>query len=80
VRDQVSHPCTTTGKLQFCIFLCLFFYIWEGKRKYFGLNDSKHCLNLICSSFDHECHSDLSVWSPSISRSISCPHILALCH
>jgi hypothetical protein len=40
--------------------------IWDGKTKDFGLKDSKNSLNLIYSLFDHECHSDLLVSSPSI--------------
>jgi hypothetical protein len=34
--------------------------LWDGKSKDFGLNNSKHSLNLIYSWFCHECHSDLS--------------------
>jgi hypothetical protein len=49
------------------------FFIWDGKAQDFGLNDSKHSLNLIYSSFHHECHSDLlvsswSVWILSTAR------------
>jgi hypothetical protein len=40
--------------------------IWDGKTKDFGLNNSKHSLNLVNSWFHHECHSDLLVLSPSI--------------
>jgi hypothetical protein len=35
--------------------------IRDGKTKDFGLNESKHSLNLIYSWFYHECHSDLLV-------------------
>jgi hypothetical protein len=40
-------------------FVCLIFmvFIWDGKTKYFGLNNSKHSPNLIYSWFHHECHS-----------------------
>jgi len=44
------------AKLQFFIFWYLGFLIWDGKIKDFGLNDSKHSLNLICSWSHHECH------------------------
>jgi len=40
--------------------------IQDWKTKDFGLNDNKHSLNLICSWFHHEYHSDLLVLSPSI--------------
>jgi hypothetical protein len=42
------------------------FFIWDGKAKDFGLNNSKHSPNLICSWFHYECHSDLLVSSPSV--------------
>jgi hypothetical protein len=54
--------CTHTAqltKLQFCIFSSLGFLIWDGKTKYFGLNNSKHSPILIYSWFHHEYHSDL---------------------
>jgi triacylglycerol esterase/lipase EstA (alpha/beta hydrolase family) len=58
--------------------------IWDGKTKYFGLNDSKYSPNLIYSWFHHECHSDLLV-SPRVfefchifKRFISHPYILVL--
>jgi hypothetical protein len=35
--------------------------VWDGRTKDFGLNNSKHSLNLIYSWFHHECHSDVSV-------------------
>jgi hypothetical protein len=46
--------------------LIFIFCIWDGKTKDFELNNSKYSLNLIYSSFHHECHSDLLVSSPSI--------------
>jgi hypothetical protein len=66
VRDQVSHPYSTTGKIT--VLYILVFFIWNGKTKYFGLNNSKHSLYLICSWFHHECHSDLC--HPQIRRCI----------
>jgi hypothetical protein len=66
VRDQVSHPDRTTGKIIVLYILIFRFFIWDGKTEDFGLNTSKHSLNLICSWFHHECHSDLVVSSPRI--------------
>jgi hypothetical protein len=60
VRDQVSHPYSTSGKIT--VFYIL---IWDGKTD-FELNDNKHSLNSVYSWFHHECHSDLLVSSPSI--------------
>jgi hypothetical protein len=48
------------------ILIFRFFLIWDRKTKDFGLNNSKHSLNLIYSWFHHEYHSDLLVSSPSI--------------
>jgi hypothetical protein len=49
------------------LYILLFsFFVWNGKTKDFGLNDSNHSLNLVYSWFPHECHSDLLVSSPSI--------------
>jgi hypothetical protein len=66
VRDQVSHPYSTTGKITVLCILIFIFFIWDGKTKDYGLNNSKHSLNLIYSWFHHECHSDLLVSSPII--------------
>jgi hypothetical protein len=66
VRDQVSHPYSTTGKITVLYILIFRFFIWEGKTKDSGLNYSKHSLNLIYSWFHHECHSDALVSSPRI--------------
>jgi hypothetical protein len=67
MRDQVSHPQSTTGKIIVLYIIILsFFFIWDGKTKDFGLNDSKNSLNLIYSWFHHECHSDLLVSPPII--------------
>jgi hypothetical protein len=66
VRDQVLHPYSTTGKITVFYILIFRFFIWDGKKKGFGLNNSKHSPNLIYSWFHHECHSDLLVLSPSI--------------
>jgi hypothetical protein len=60
VRDQVSHPYNTTGKIVILYILIFSFFIWDGKTD-FGLNDNKHSLNLIYSWVHHECHSDLLV-------------------
>jgi hypothetical protein len=64
VRDQVSHPYSTTGKIIVLYILIFRFFIWYGKRKDFGLNNRKHSLNLMYSWFHHECHSDLLASSP----------------
>jgi hypothetical protein len=48
VRDQVSHPYSTTGKITVLYILIFsFFLVWDGMTKDFGLNDSKHSPNLI---------------------------------
>jgi hypothetical protein len=65
VRDQVSHPYSTTGKIT-VLYILILVLIWDGKTKDFWLNNSKHSLNLIYSWFNHDCHSDLLVSSPSI--------------
>jgi hypothetical protein len=66
VRDQVSHPYSTTGKITVLYILIFRFFIWDGKTKDFGLNNSKPSLNLMYSWFHHECHSYLLVSSLSI--------------
>jgi hypothetical protein len=66
VRDQVLHSYSTAGKIRVLYILIFRFFIWDGKTKDFGLNDSKHSLNLKYSWFRHEYHSDLLVSSPSI--------------
>jgi hypothetical protein len=54
-------PIQHNWKITVLYVLIFSFFIWDGKRKDFGLNDSKHSLNLICSWFHHDCHSDLLV-------------------
>jgi hypothetical protein len=49
VRDQVSHLYITTGKITVLYILIFRFFIWDGKTKDFGMNNSKHSLNLIYS-------------------------------
>jgi hypothetical protein len=49
VRDQVSHPYRTTGKITVLFILIFSFLIWDVKTKDFGRNDNKHSLNLIYS-------------------------------
>jgi hypothetical protein len=66
VRDQVSHPYSTTGKITVLYILIFRFFDMRREDKRFRLNNSKHSLNLIYSWFHHECHSDLLVSSPSI--------------
>jgi hypothetical protein len=46
VRDQVWHPYSTIGKIIVLYILIFRFLIWDGKTKDFGLNNSKHSLNL----------------------------------
>jgi hypothetical protein len=66
VRDQVSRPYSTAGKIRDFYTLNFRFFIWDGKKKYFEQSDSKHSPHLIYSWFHHKCHSDLLVSSPSI--------------
>jgi hypothetical protein len=54
VRDQVSHPNSTTGKITVLYILIFRFFDMRQEDKRFWLNDSKHSLNLICSWFHHE--------------------------
>jgi hypothetical protein len=51
------------AKLQFFFILVFSFLIWDGKTEDFGLIDSKHFPNLICSWFHRECQ---SFWSVSV--------------
>jgi hypothetical protein len=44
VRDQVSHPYSTTGKIRVLYTLIFSFFIWDRKTKDFGLNDSNQKL------------------------------------
>jgi hypothetical protein len=56
VRDQVSHPYSTIGKIT----LSYIFRFFDMRRK------KRFSPHLIYSWFHHECHSDLLVSSPSI--------------
>jgi hypothetical protein len=47
VKDQVSHPYRTTDIVLYI--LVFSFFIWDGKAKDFGPNDSKHSPHLIYS-------------------------------
>jgi hypothetical protein len=58
VRDQVSHPYSTTGKITVLCILIFRFLIWGRKKKDFGLINRNHSPNLIYSWFQHEHHSD----------------------
>jgi hypothetical protein len=40
VRDQVSHPYSTNGKITILYVLIFSFFIWDGKTKDFGPNDN----------------------------------------
>jgi hypothetical protein len=66
VRDQVSHPYSTTGKITVLYILIFSLFYMRRETQDFGPNNSKHSLNLIYSWFHQECHSDLLVSSPSI--------------
>jgi hypothetical protein len=61
VRDQVSHPYSTTGKIS-VLYILIFRFFYMRREDW----NSKHSLNLICSWFHHECHSDLLASSLSI--------------
>jgi hypothetical protein len=65
VRDQLSHPYSTTGKITVFYILILRFFDIRREDKDFGTNDSRHSLNLIYSWFPHECQSDLLLSPPS---------------
>jgi hypothetical protein len=52
VRDQVSHPYSTTGKITVLYILIFSFFIWGGETKHFGLNDSNHSLTVASFSND----------------------------
>jgi hypothetical protein len=47
VRDQVSHPYSTTSKITVLYILIFSYFDTRQERKHFRLNDSKHSLNLI---------------------------------
>jgi hypothetical protein len=49
VRDQVSHPYKTTGRIM--VLYILTFYSWTagGMTKDSEPNGSKHSLNIVCS-------------------------------
>jgi hypothetical protein len=49
VRDQVSHPYKTTGKIIILYILIFIFLIENWKTKDFVPNDSKHSLKSVCS-------------------------------
>jgi hypothetical protein len=65
VRDQVSHPYSTNGKITI-MYISVFWFFDMRREDDFGLNNRKHSLNLIYSWFHHKCHYDLLVSSPSI--------------
>jgi hypothetical protein len=46
VRDQLSHPHKTTGRI---MVLCILIFTAGGKTKDSGPNGSKHSPNLFCS-------------------------------
>jgi hypothetical protein len=46
VRDQVSHPYSTTGKITVLYILIFSSFYETGRQKDFGMNNSKHSLNL----------------------------------
>jgi hypothetical protein len=56
VRDKISHPYSTTGKITVLYILIFRFFDMRRKTKDFGLNNSKHSLNLIYYWFHQDCH------------------------
>jgi hypothetical protein len=59
VRDQVSHPYSTSGKITVLYTLIFRFFHIRREEKRFWTEWYKHSPNLIYSWFQHECHSDL---------------------
>jgi len=49
VRDQVSHPYKTIGKIGVLYILSLYFWIDNWKKKDSSPKDSKHSLTSVCS-------------------------------
>jgi hypothetical protein len=84
VRDQVSHPYSTTSKITVLYILIFRFFDMRREENRFELNNSKHSPTLIYSWFHRECHSDLLVSSQVFEcchifkRFISYPYILVL--
>ena len=68
VRDQVSHPYKTTGKIihggSVHRNLCIFMANWKTKDS--ASSDTKHCLTSTCSSFLRACNSHVSVLFASV--------------
>jgi hypothetical protein len=54
------------------------FFIRDEKTKDFGLNNSKHSLNLIYSWFHHKCRPPVFECCHIFKRFISYPYILVL--
>jgi hypothetical protein len=53
MKDQVSHPYKTTGKIIMLYILYVLERRVEGKTKYSELNSSKHSLNKIQLKLHH---------------------------
>jgi hypothetical protein len=58
MRDQVSDPCKTTGKIMVLYSQCLYFWIEKWKTRDFAPNDSKRSRNLFCFQVVHEWNFD----------------------
>jgi hypothetical protein len=66
VRDQVSHPYKTTGRIMVFIFKHLHSWTEGGKTKHSESNGSKHSQNLVCSWSLHEYNFELLVLFPNV--------------
>jgi hypothetical protein len=76
VRDRVSNPRKTAEKIIVIYILVFVFLEANGKVTVYGLNGSRHSLNLLCSYFCLACNFDFSVSFPNI---LTLPHFNRNC-